>query len=719
MSEPMTSAIAAREDLPLRVRELLAAQLAEFGERAAPFLRDTLVQLQQQVAHFGQNARNNAEQEDALNCLQQVKRLRSDGMQLLLDSLEPRLANIDRAMEASAEMVAVEKPALSLSLVDDNRFEESVLIDDLAARAELRFSRQLFELGYRHGALGARTPIEAAELALGPRALLKAIGRVGHDAGLPREFRMVWFRSCDMPLLTQGEEIFAGLNQQLIAQGILPHLRPYLPHRGNQPRTRGGDTRAQDAAASDETALLALQRLLARRREVLKQEPNSNASAPAAPADTVQAALTVLQQRARTAAQPDAAGVQRTVQHLRQDLLAELRRHSENERGFRLPDAHRDALELIALWFEQLLAETRGGGYAQRLLARLQIPLVRAAFVDASVFSRPHPARHLLNTVIETASLWLDGSEGGIDAALSDRLRQAVDHTLATFDGDAALLEQVAVDLDGHVRAMRRRAETAERRQLEAIQGRARMEHAHAIARAAIDQRASTHKPSLLVRTLLEQAWTDALALTVLRDGECSEAFARRLAVVEQLLREPEARDDEHALLKEIENGLLQVGLHEDEAVQLAHRVLDRPAPQSGDATATQTELLVKLKTRQRLGASSPEENIATTPLSEDEQRTLERLRTLPFNTWFDCVVNEQGQRVQRKLIWHDGARHCLLVNARGAPAAECTLEQLARHMAQGRARLLPRQEESLIDRAWHTVVAGLRQFARADSSAS
>jgi hypothetical protein len=71
---------------------------------------------------------------------------------------------------------------------------------------------------------------------------------------------------------------------------------------------------------------------------------------------------------------------------------------------------------------------------------------------------------------------------------------------------------------------------------------------------------------------------------------------------------------------------------------------------------------------------------------------------------------------VQRKLIWHGESGRCLLVNARGAAAAECTLEQLARQMVAGRTRLLPRQEESMIDRAWHTVVASLRQFGKAET---
>ena len=52
----------------------------------------------------------------------------------------------------------------------------------------------------------------------------------------------------------------------------------------------------------------------------------------------------------------------------------------------------------------------------------------------------------------------------------------------------------------------------------------------------AITIRLATNKPSRLLRTLLEQAWTDVLALTVLRQGEKSDTYRKQLAVADQLI---------------------------------------------------------------------------------------------------------------------------------------------------------------------------------------
>lgn len=707
------SSIATHADVPARVRELLAEQSAELARQLEPLLHGSLLAFRHQIGKLGERSRDPTEEQNALYGMQQAKQLDGKIMEVLQRSLQSKLAGCDQPHPNSSHMPPLED---GLSLINSQEFEESVLLDDIATRAETRASRQLFELGYRHGVLAARAPFEAEELALGPRVLLRTLGEIARAAGFSREHRMFWYRLLDGPLVSAADEAYAALNQQLIAQGILASLRPYLPRRGNAPRTRGGrPDAARQSEATPADALQSLRGLLARRRALLKLD-GEPADAQSASLETVQAALSALQQRAISAGQPDARGVQRTMQHLHQDLLAELRRSAPDPAGLRLASEQRDVLDLTSLWFERLLDETRSGGCAQRLLARLQIPLLRSALGDNSVFQRgTHPARRLLNTVIETADLWIDGSEGELDNALLDKLRATVEHTLSAFSGDPALFEQQASELENHVATLRRRAEVAERRQRDAVQGRERLVLARAQASAAISAQMAGRKPGTLTRALLEQAWTDVLALAILRHGQGSEAFERALEVSAELLREPAERD-EAPLLGELEQGLVQVGLHASEASQLAHRVLEREAP-SGHEKTTQTELLVKLKNRPRLGEQDGAESSLIAAVGEDEQRHLSRLRALPFNTWFECILNEQGQRVQRKLIWYGDSGRCLLVNARGAAAAECTLEQLARQMAAGRTRLLPRQEESMIDRAWHTVVASLRQFGKAEET--
>ena len=100
-------------------------------------------------------------------------------------------------------------------------------------------------------------------------------------------------------------------------------------------------------------------------------------------------------------------------------------------------------------------------------------------------------------------------------------------------------------------------------------------------------------------------------------------------------------------------------------------------------------------------------------PLTAEEGATLERLRTLPFGTWFEFVTNQQGECVRRKLSWFSTLTgRCLFVNQRGARADERTLEQLARDVTRGQIRLAQAERESVIDRAWNAILGTLRQFS-------
>ena len=731
-SEHATQTLASRGDLSARARLLLEEQLAEFGARIEPSLRAVLSELEQQLFQLAEQARNNADQQVALEGMRDVKRNRADAVPQLLLSLERRVATLGQPATET------DLARIDLALVDQDEFDEAIALDDIATRAELRASTPLFELGHRYAVLAAAPLIEAEALPVGPHALAQALRDAALGMGLSREHRILFYRLCDRRVFAAAEALYNGLNEHLAERGILPNLRVYLPrrklesdpHRKPHEKTAEAGTPPTAAATALPTApprratpaaeLDSLRAMLGARRDALGLEMAEAATAGGRTAsiEELQAALGRLQGRAPGPIQLGGRGVPRTVQHLRQDALAEMRQHSGDGLPPQLAAEQRDVFDLVSLLFDRLLDETRSGGSAQQLLARMQVPLLRVALADRNFFTRrTHPARRLLNSVAETANLWLDHSDGEPDRALSDRLQRTVDRALAEFTGDVALFERLSDELDSHVHALKRRAEIAERRQVEAAQGRDRLEQARASAAAAIAERLAGRKVSPLTRALLEQAWTDALALAILRHGESSEAFHRRLAAADELLREPPQRDNER-LRVEIEDGLVQVGLHAAEATQLAQRVLDLPVqePAHGEAPS-QTELAVKLKTRQRLGETDvarPAEKPAPVPppLNAEEQRALTRLKSMPFGTWFEFIVNQQGHRVARKLAWYTPQTgHCLLVSVRGVPGPERTLVQLARLMVLGQAQLLAPEGESLIDRAWNAFVSSLRQF--------
>src|SRR5690348_13731443 len=122
------SSLEARTDLPTRVRELLARQLAELGGQLEPLLHGSLLAFRHQIGKQGERSRDPIEEQNALLGMQQAKQLDGELMDVFARTLDPKLATFDRPVSASAR-----KPSLEggLSLINNQEFEESVLLDDI------------------------------------------------------------------------------------------------------------------------------------------------------------------------------------------------------------------------------------------------------------------------------------------------------------------------------------------------------------------------------------------------------------------------------------------------------------------------------------------------------------------------------------------------------------------------------------------------------------
>jgi len=438
---------------------------------------------------------------------------------------------------------------------------------------------------------------------------------------------------------------------------------------------------------------------------------------PATP-EELQLALGALQQHLTDVTQQATLEL-RSAQRLREELLMQLNagKTAEAQRTHLSPEQG-DTVELFALLFDQIAQQMQHGGNAHNLLGELQLPLLRMAVSDRGFFDqREHPARRLLGTVAEAANDWLDGSEDDPDSSLGAKLVQLVERARRE-PPSAGLYTSLLADIEHHLALLHRKAQVSERRQVEAMQGRERLEQARRRAAQLMAERFETSPPRGLLRTLLERAWSDVLALTLLRNGEESEVFATRLRITDQLLgRLP--MDDREQVLFEVETGLQQIGMHTDEANQVAQRLLGTPEPTTlGENAPTTTGLAMKLKQHQRLGELQAQEAPATpTPpalpvhrLTPQEQGIHNHLRTLPFGSWFEFIDATSGRITPRKLAWYSPVSgNSLFVTRRGLRSEESSLEQLARDIACGRVREASRSRDNLLDRAMQALTGSLR----------
>ncbi|KRA40044.1 DUF1631 domain-containing protein [Pseudoxanthomonas sp. Root630] len=430
------------------------------------------------------------------------------------------------------------------------------------------------------------------------------------------------------------------------------------------------------------------------------------------PTPDVLTALQAMQAAPLPARTPDQP--RRTVQDLQQTMLAAAR--AQHGPHAALASADSDTFELLDLLYNEIEREVQHDAPAADMLVRLQVPVVQAALRDRNFFLRAqHPARDLLNTVAESGATWL--GEDDVDPHLVQKLHKAVETVVETYEGDETVFEDAQRDVQQHLQAAVRKAELAERRQVEAARGKDRLEIAKQRAAETIESAMAEAKPQKFVQALLSQAWADVLTLTQLRNGESSGEWADQLQTTLEIVAATTttAQGANPDLAGKVEKSLVQVGYHEDEAAAIARRL----SSVEEDETTSRTELTARLKARARLGGQNEVKKKPAQPRTPQEQECYDYLRTLPFGTWFEFTRNQQGDVQRQRLSWFSPVTgNALFVNQRGQRVGEHSLDTLAHLMAKGQAQVVTEDRGRLIDRAWNATLNALRSLTGRRSDA-
>jgi hypothetical protein len=763
--------------MPARARRLIGDICALCDQWVDPTLRHCLDRFDKRLYEQAESSRNHLEQQrcfDSRNLIQQ----QSAGF---IQSFASRLREAFEQMGTSDdEQTSHQLTLQSLSLLDRNEQELTSALEKHAARIEAHNGPVLSELSYRLAVLVGAPPLEGKHLPPGPLSLAYILRDASEAMNLPLEHRLLLLQVFETSVGDAILRLYDGINEKLIADGILPQLRAFpaarpvhgpahgaAPAAAQTPATQTPTPAQPTEQRSEPIAVLETLRDLLSRQRVTAAGPAPVYSGRTATPDELQGALSALQQHMIQVTDNTSREL-RSAQRLHEELLLQL--NSGVPAGaprMQLSTEQGDTVELVAMLFEQLAQQLHHGPNARALLGNLELPLLRMAIADRDFFNqREHPARQVLGKLAETVNDWLDGPDGETDPQLLGKLSHLIERTQQE-PPTAGLYTSLLADIEHHLSQLSRKAQATERRHVEAMQGRERLEQARRRADELMRERFAVSSPRGLLRTLLERAWTDVLALNLLRHGEHSDGFRQQLRITDQLLGQFPVTDT--VLLRhEVETGLQQIGMNADESEQVAQRLIGpeptahvtpsiatledapsdttvsqttseiapesekpvpsepaapiivpaKPRPSTASAMAdppSATDLALRLKQRQRLGEHRGQEAPVATnaavvpPLGLREARIHNRLRQLPFGSWFEFIDPVTNEATQRKLAWFSPVSgNSLFVTRRGQRSDMMNLQELARAIANGRVRELPPQQENLLDRAWHSLTASL-----------
>jgi hypothetical protein len=632
--------------------------------------------------------------------------------------------------------------SIELSLVADNELEESLAITSMIGKNETRLTRDLFAVNQRLSVICGGAKIEDATNPIGPALLAQAFRLSMRELSADMRVKLIIYKLFDRYVMASLDELYQETNAELMRAGVLPQLRHEVVRHGS------GAASGANAAAGDVTApvtvddseasaelLQTLRTLFGARRAHPNVPLATMAQGPLPTPNELLGALSVLQSQAATIpvtpslSEASTLDITQQVLQLKEQLLSQLGSLRGQKPG-QIATMDEDTIDLVGMLFEFILEDRNLPPQMQVMLARLQIPYLKAAIIDRKLFAhRQHPARRLLDGLADAAKSWSEESDR--DGRLHDTVKGIVERLLQEFDDDMTIFDRLYAELQQFQEANRRRAELAEQRVAESTRGREKLEQARRRAAREILNRIGDNVLPPLVHGVLSRAWANYLVLTILRKGEESPEFREALRFIDAFIastkpvRTPEAKRDLRQLLPGIERalrkGLANVAFQDADIERLLGQLHAYYRQQLGEAAPAATEqhshavdsapaplpipesiqpLAESMADLEDDPANAEPEASSITPEVREE---LEHVSSLKPGTWLEFSSDDEHfERAKLSWISPMSGRY-LFVNRRGLKVADYSPYELATVMAEGRARILA--SNALFDRAMDAIV--------------
>lgn len=732
-----------------RVGELLNAVRNIASRRLQQWVSNAFEHVDDALFDLAEKAENNAAQMHYFDGMREVRKRRPAVERHFLNAINRSLGELTHPLQQSAAATPPSPGTVELSLVADNELEESLAITSMIGKHESRLARDLFAVNQRLSVICGGHKIDDAGNPVAPATLAQAFRQALHELSADMRVKLIIYKLFDRYVLSSLEELYLEINTELARAGVLPQLRHEVVRSGGTKAGATGHANAQPAGeaaqAAEETGdipsdlLQTLHALFSARRSSTTTYGSGSAmmqGAPSGPlpsANELLGALSVLQSQIATAgplpfAQPDdAAALSREVMQLKSQLLSQIGA-LRGERPSQVATIDEDTIDLVGMLFEFILEDRNLPAEMQVMLARLQIPYLKAAILDRKLFAhRQHPARRLLDCLAEQAKGWSEESDR--DRRLHDKVKSVVDHLLHDFDDDMSIFERLLVDLQQFQEINKRRSELAEQRVAESTRGREKLEQARRRAAREIIDRIGEQKLPPLVHGVLARAWANHLVLTLLRQGEASPEFRSGLRFVDDFIAstrsasDPESRQVLRQMLPGIERslrlGLANVAFQEHDIERLLGQLHAYYRQQLGE-TVEAAEIIAVEEDATMLAIpdsiqpvierdaepddSAIDDNIAVPPDSLEWQQ----VQALQPGTWLEFNHIEETM-TRAKLSWISPmSGRYLFVNRRGLKVADYSPQELAILLIDGHARILA--ANALFDRALSAIVGRLSQ---------
>ncbi len=610
--------------------------------------------------------------------------------------------------------LARDKPASleldELSLVGDQDFEIALAVDKATSRLRYNSAEELVALDARIGHLLGRSGLSENDNPLGPRALCEALLDGIARMQVEQNVRIVLLNQFDLALTTELAQIYHSINSYLADRGILPDLKVGRKAAGHHASHAAGAASTPAAAAmagTDGGDMFKLFEKMAGSGGQAAGGMGGSGGAAAYGGLKLLDSLSQLQMGAMLLPGGvrfelpilEAAAVQNVLRSLQQSPVMQ----AASPLDAVLVDA-------VAMLFDVVFDDTALPDRLKAQIARLQIPVLKAAMLDRNFFSQPrHPVRRMLDAVA-TLSVYLPDNEAG--NARLEAISGIVSRVLDSFEQDIAVFDAAAIELEAMCAALEETLEetvdVSLQQDIAEIKRAERAELAPVVVHDFINRALKDQAAAEAVREFLRRDWAQLLSRDYIDAGEQGAHFNSHVETMRELVWSvlPKADMDARLMLVRILPGLLKrlrEGVAEIDLPQklsdrffatlvILHANAVRPNAQPVPLPEIAPEEIAELTAQPEPAAPVEAVADAKQAIPEFEDEFTQRTRALNKGDWVEFHY-EDGTFRWARLGWVSGVKSTYLFSDQdGMNSFSIGLHRLADKLRKGEAVLVERK---------------------------
>jgi len=441
-----------------------------------------------------------------------------------------------------------------LTLVELEDLEDTIAIDNMISKARPHFEDELFAVTERLKVVLHLTEIDQDLNPLDPKAICDSFHKAAEVIESEIQVKLIFYKLFDKYVMNNLGGFYHELNSLFIDKGVLPEfqaskerMNQVSSFMANRIRNSANDTTTgeQPLPGSESAPVTGTHPDEGNLLPMLRQVITPTSSDPATP-DTAIPGTGQQEEESVEARKP--ASVVPIAKNLEfMSALSNLQNHGLQSQPLESIDpedaraethrqlldfnrlnadqaspAENQVIDIVSMIFDFFFDDDNLPAPIKVLIGRLQIPILKVAFLDESFFNhKKHPARKLLDSIAHASLGW--GEDLKQEKVLIDRIEQVVNSLVNEFEQDIAVFEKALEDIRQFLADENEKAQVADELLKQQELEREQLEtEARDAASRLIRKLTSDRELSFEITQFLDSIWNPVLFHIFITMGESS-----------------------------------------------------------------------------------------------------------------------------------------------------------------------------------------------------